>query len=86
VIRVYNVQDLLISVPTFRGRLNLDQMGQDQGNEGGLGGGRFIRGGGGGGAAGGGPDRIPSAAAVEWVGPATRKAHPPTTRFSRSSN
>jgi len=87
VIRVYNVQDLLISVPTFRGRLNLDQMGQDQGNEGGLGGGRFIRGGGGGGgAAAAGPGRIPSAAAVEWVVAATRKAHPPTIRSSRSSS
>lgn len=49
VTRVYNVQDLLISVPTFRGRqINLDQVGQNS-QEGGLGGGRYIGGAGGGG-------------------------------------
>lgn len=44
VTRVYNVQDLLITIPTFRGRqINLEQVGQ-QTQEGGLGGGRFLRG------------------------------------------
>ncbi|MBN2561375.1 MAG: hypothetical protein JXQ75_10645 [Phycisphaerae bacterium] len=53
-IRVYNVQDLLISVPTFRGRrINLDEVGQNQ-QEGGLGGGRYLEGGGGQGGQGGG--------------------------------
>jgi general secretion pathway protein D len=47
VVRVYNVQDLIISVPTFRGRqINLDQIGQSQ-QEGGIGGGRYLRGQGG---------------------------------------
>ncbi|HWL94436.1 MAG TPA: hypothetical protein VNT79_12970 [Phycisphaerae bacterium] len=46
---VYNIQDLLITVPTFRGRRpNLDQIGQNQ-QQGGIGGGRFIQGGGQGG-------------------------------------
>ncbi len=50
--RVYNVGDLLITVPTFRGRqINLDQIGQQQ-QQGGLGGGRFARGGGGAGGGG----------------------------------
>ncbi len=45
--RVYNVQDLLITVPTFRGRqINLDQVGQ-QAQEGGIGGGRYLQGQGG---------------------------------------
>jgi len=50
IIRVYNIQDLLITIPTFRGTRieNLDQ-NQGGGQEGGLGGGRFLRGGGGGG-------------------------------------
>jgi len=56
--RVYNVQDLIISVPTFRGRnINIEDIGQNQGQQGGLGGGRFLQGGGlggGGGGAGGG--------------------------------
>lgn len=54
--RVYPVQDLIISVPTFRGRqINLDQIGQNSNQQGGLGGGRFIGiGGAGGGGAGGG--------------------------------
>ncbi|QDV91857.1 Bacterial type II and III secretion system protein [Phycisphaerae bacterium RAS2] len=55
--RVYGVQDLIISVPTFRGRqINLDQIGQNSNQQGGLGGGRFLggAGGGGGGGAGGG--------------------------------
>lgn len=53
VTRVYDVSDLLIRVPTFRGRnINLDQIGQ-QSQQGGLGGGRFLQGGGGGGAQGG---------------------------------
>lgn len=48
VTRVYNVQDLLITVPTFRGRqINMDQVGS-QSQEGGLGGGRYLRGQGGG--------------------------------------
>ncbi|MFQ5412057.1 MAG: hypothetical protein ACE5EC_07155, partial [Phycisphaerae bacterium] len=47
VTRVYNVQDLLISVPTFTGRnIDLNQIGQTQGQFGGLGGGRFVGGGG----------------------------------------
>ncbi len=55
VARVYNVQDLIITVPTFRGRtISLDQIGQGQNQQGGLGGGRFLRGGGGGGGGGGG--------------------------------
>lgn len=55
IVRVYNVQDLLISVPTFRGRqINLQNIGQNQGQLGGLGGGRFLQGGGGAGGAGGG--------------------------------
>lgn len=46
---VHNIEDLLISVPTFRGRrINLQNIGQNQGQIGGLGGGRFISGGGGG--------------------------------------
>jgi len=46
--KVYNVQDLLITVPTFRGRqINLEQVGS-QTQEGGLGGGRYLRGQGGG--------------------------------------
>lgn len=54
VARVYNVQDLIITVPTFRGRtISLDQIGQGQNQQGGLGGGRFLRGGGGGGGGGG---------------------------------
>lgn len=45
--RVYNVQDLLITVPTFRGRqINLESIGQQQ-QQGGLGGGRFLLGQGG---------------------------------------
>lgn len=50
IIRVYNIQDLLITIPTFRGTRieNLDQ-NQGGGQEGGIGGGRFLRGGGGGG-------------------------------------
>lgn len=52
--RVYPVQDLIISVPTFRGRqINLDQVGQNSNQQGGLGGGRFLQGGGGGGGGGG---------------------------------
>ena len=52
-IRVYNVQDLLITVPTFRGRqINLDEVGQNA-QEGGLGGGRYLRGQGGAGQSGG---------------------------------
>lgn len=44
--RVYNIQDLIISVPTFRGRrINLQNIGQNQ-QQGGIGGGRFIQGGG----------------------------------------
>ncbi len=55
IIKVYNVQDLLIDVPMFRGRqINLENIGQNQ-QQGGLGGGKYIRGqGGGGGGAGGG--------------------------------
>ncbi len=53
VTKVYNVQDLLISVPTFRGRqISIEQVGQQQ-QEGGLGGGRYLRGEGGGGGGGG---------------------------------
>ncbi len=52
--RVYNIQDLLITVPTFRGRqINLQNIGQNQ-QQGGLGGGRFLQGGGAGGGGGGG--------------------------------
>lgn len=55
VTRVYNVQDLIISVPTFRGReIDLNQIGQSQGQQGGLGGGRFVGRGGGQGGGGGG--------------------------------
>ncbi|MBX3395338.1 MAG: hypothetical protein KF841_08215 [Phycisphaerae bacterium] len=51
--KVYNIQDLLITVPTFRGRqINLSQIGQNQ-QQGGLGGGRFLQGLGGGGQGGG---------------------------------
>jgi len=46
--KVYNIKDLLILIPKFLGRLNLDSIGQGSGQEGGLGGGRFLRGGGGG--------------------------------------
>jgi type II secretory pathway component GspD/PulD (secretin) len=47
VTRVYNVQDLLITVPTFRGRtINLDQVGQNS-QQGGMGGGRYVKGQGG---------------------------------------
>ncbi len=54
VARVYNVQDLLITVPTFRGRqINIEQVGS-QTQEGGLGGGRYLRGEGGGAAGQGG--------------------------------
>ena len=54
VTRVYNVQDLLITVPTFRGRqVNVEQVGQNS-QEGGLGGGRFLKGAGGGGSSQGG--------------------------------
>lgn len=53
VTRVYNVQDLIISVPTFRGRqVNVDQIGQNT-EDGGLGGGSFLDGGSGGGGGGG---------------------------------
>jgi len=53
--RVYNIKDLLISVPTFRGpSIEIANIGQDSGNQqGGLGGGRFIEGGGQGGGGGG---------------------------------
>ncbi len=52
---VYNVQDLLISVPTFRGQpITLDQLGQQGDQPGGIAGGRFIEGGGGGAGGGGG--------------------------------
>lgn len=55
IVRVYNIQDLIISVPTFRGRqINLNQIGQNQGRAGGLGGGQFLQGGGVGGGGGGG--------------------------------
>ncbi len=41
-VQVYNIRDLLITVPTFRGRrINLQNIGQ-QGQIGGLGGGRFV--------------------------------------------
>ncbi len=51
--RVYNVQDLIISVPTFRGRnIDIGQIGQQGGQQGGLGGGSFIEGGGAGGGGG----------------------------------
>ncbi|MFQ5430661.1 MAG: hypothetical protein ACE5E1_10160 [Phycisphaerae bacterium] len=54
VTKVYNVQDLLITVPTFRGRrINLQNIGQTGGQQGGLGGGRFVGQGGGGGGGGG---------------------------------
>jgi general secretion pathway protein D len=52
--KVYNVQDLLITVPTFRGRqINLEQVGS-QSQEGGLAGGRYLRGQGGAGQGAGG--------------------------------
>ena len=52
--KVYNIQDLLVTVPTFRGRTpNLQNIGQQQ-QIGGIGGGRFLGGGGGAGGAGGG--------------------------------
>jgi general secretion pathway protein D len=45
-VKVYNIQDLVVSVPTFRGRrINLENIGQNQ-QQGGLGGGRFLEGGG----------------------------------------
>ncbi len=52
---VYNIKDLLISVPTFRGpQIQIANIGQDSGQQqGGLGGGRFIEGGGQGGGGGG---------------------------------
>jgi type II secretory pathway component GspD/PulD (secretin) len=47
VTRVYNVQDLLITIPTFRGRqINLEQVGQNS-QQGGIGGGRYVKGQGG---------------------------------------
>jgi general secretion pathway protein D len=54
--RVYDVQDLIISIPTFRSRFpNSGSAPQPQNQQGGLGGGRFLFGGGGGaGGAGGG--------------------------------
>lgn len=53
ILKVYNVEDLLISVPDFLGRpINLDNIGQNQG--GGGGGGGIGGGGGGGGGFGGG--------------------------------
>lgn len=52
---VYNIQDLLITVPTFRGQqITLDQIGQQGDQPGGIAGGRFIEGGGGGAGGGGG--------------------------------
>lgn len=48
VTRVYHVEDLVVSVPTFRGRrIDLSQVGQTQGQFGGIGGGRFVGTGGG---------------------------------------
>jgi len=48
--RVYNIKDLLISVPTFRGpAIQIANIGQSGNQQGGLGGGRFIEGGGQGG-------------------------------------
>ena len=41
-VKVYNVQDLLVTIPTFRGRqIDLQNIGQNS-QQGGLGGGRFI--------------------------------------------
>lgn len=46
--KVYNVEDLVIPIPTFPGRrINLSQIGQSQGQSGGIGGGRFVGAGGG---------------------------------------
>ncbi|MBI5765041.1 MAG: hypothetical protein HZA51_16115 [Planctomycetes bacterium] len=54
VTRVYNVQDLIITVPTFRSRFTPYNVPQSQNQQGGLGGGRFLFGGGQGGQGGGG--------------------------------
>lgn len=54
VTRVYNVQDLIITVPTFRSRFTPYNVPQSQNQQGGLGGGRFLVGGGQGGQGGGG--------------------------------
>lgn len=54
VTRVYNVQDLIITVPTFRSRFTPYNVPQSQNQQGGLGGGRFLFGGGQGGQQGGG--------------------------------
>ena len=52
-VKVYNIQDLVVTIPTFRGRqISLENIGQQQ-QEGGLGGGQFIGQGGGGGEGGG---------------------------------
>ena len=52
-IRVYDVKDLIISIPTFPGRpIDISQIGQ-QNQQGGLGGARFLSGVGGGGNGGG---------------------------------
>ncbi|MEE8384711.1 MAG: STN domain-containing protein, partial [Dehalococcoidia bacterium] len=81
--RVYNVGDLLITVPTFRGRqIDLTQVGQTQ-QQGGLGGGRYARGGGGGGGGGGGEATSLAAAAAPMM---RNSSIPAKTRLNRSSN
>lgn len=52
-VKVYDVRDLLVNVPNFRGpKIDITNIGQGQGQAGGIGGGRFIEGSGGGGTSG----------------------------------